>query len=398
MSYPRKSATILAANDYCKEADWDAMVDAANGITISGIRNYPCNYIIRNNGGEWEAIDSQHNLVYGGSGDEGTIDGSDSSAVCVAAINACSTAGGGTVVAMGTYTAPVTVTAVTTLADKVTFKGVGYVNWTTDNAGVDALLCGLQSCFENVFVFSNSTYGHIVSYTEQYALWDRYYDAFPTDGGAITGTPMLIQDGDIDQEGAGKLSRTKAIWFWEAVGGVAGPQIIPVDADTLAIKNWADTLYKKLKVGIIIPEYGIVGADDIYFQTADNAAKFIDFKSYTGGAQIDCAKLMNGTFALIKGYLSDYLEGAYASIRNLDYVTLKHDAGTAGTVRFANVAIHEASATAVSVRDVADANYVDFICAYLVAQGAATCTEANKTYFKIKIGATIKRVACFDDA
>jgi hypothetical protein len=90
MSYPRKSTTILAANDYCREPDWDAMVDAANGMNIAaGVTiQYPYSFIVRNVGGVYDAISDNGILTYGGSGDVGGIDGDDATAVIQATLDA----------------------------------------------------------------------------------------------------------------------------------------------------------------------------------------------------------------------------------------------------------------------------------------------------------------------
>jgi hypothetical protein len=95
MSYPRKSATILAANDYCREPDWDAMVDAANGMTIAaGVTiQYPYSFIVRNVGGVYDAIDGNGVLTYGGSADAGGVDGDDAAAVIQEATDYLTTGG-----------------------------------------------------------------------------------------------------------------------------------------------------------------------------------------------------------------------------------------------------------------------------------------------------------------
>jgi hypothetical protein len=90
MTYPRKYATATAAGDHLKDLDWDPMVDAANGMIIAGgvTIQYPYNFIVRNVGGVYDAVNGNGVLTYGGSSDAGTVDGNDAAAVIQAAINA----------------------------------------------------------------------------------------------------------------------------------------------------------------------------------------------------------------------------------------------------------------------------------------------------------------------
>jgi hypothetical protein len=82
MSYPRKYAVATAAGDHLKDLDWDAMVDAANGMTTSGATiQYPYSYLIRKSGGFYESVDDHGIITYGGSSDAGGADGTDPSAV-----------------------------------------------------------------------------------------------------------------------------------------------------------------------------------------------------------------------------------------------------------------------------------------------------------------------------
>jgi hypothetical protein len=123
MSYPRKSTTILAANDYCREPDWDAMVDAANGMNIAGgvTIQYPCNFIIRNIGGVYDAISGNGVLTYGGSSDANGVDGGDAAAVINAAITSLSPTGGLIFVSKGSYT----LTSSIIIAAGITLQGAG---------------------------------------------------------------------------------------------------------------------------------------------------------------------------------------------------------------------------------------------------------------------------------
>jgi hypothetical protein len=76
MSYPRKWAVATAAGDHLKDLDWDAMVDAANGMDLSGyVLQYPFSYIIRKVGGVYDAVDDNGVQTFGGSGDAGGVDG-----------------------------------------------------------------------------------------------------------------------------------------------------------------------------------------------------------------------------------------------------------------------------------------------------------------------------------
>lgn len=84
MSYPAKSPPAVTP------ANWNAMVDAVNGVTIDGVRAYHYNYLIRSNGGVYEAIDYAANLAFGGTSDAGGIDGDDLAAVEAACVSALS--------------------------------------------------------------------------------------------------------------------------------------------------------------------------------------------------------------------------------------------------------------------------------------------------------------------
>jgi hypothetical protein len=83
MSYPR--AYPISTGEALDERDYKALRDRYSGITLNGVRSYPYTFIIRINGGKYEAINSTHDLVYGGTDDAGTIDGDSLSAV----LNAC---------------------------------------------------------------------------------------------------------------------------------------------------------------------------------------------------------------------------------------------------------------------------------------------------------------------
>ena len=62
MSVPRKYPPAF------RPEDWNAMVDAANGMTISGVVvQYLPDFTVRNNGGFYEAIDDHGILTFGGS-------------------------------------------------------------------------------------------------------------------------------------------------------------------------------------------------------------------------------------------------------------------------------------------------------------------------------------------
>jgi hypothetical protein len=70
-------------------ASWNAMVDAANGMTVSGATiQYPYSFIIRDNGGFYEAVDSHGIITYGGSGDIGVTDAIDAAEVITKAVEA----------------------------------------------------------------------------------------------------------------------------------------------------------------------------------------------------------------------------------------------------------------------------------------------------------------------
>ena len=71
-------------------AERQEIADRLNGITLDGVRSYPCTYIVRKNGSVYEAIDSAHNLAVGGADDAGGADGDSFEAVYTAVDSACS--------------------------------------------------------------------------------------------------------------------------------------------------------------------------------------------------------------------------------------------------------------------------------------------------------------------
>lgn len=91
MAYPAKYPPAV------NEPNWNAMVDRVNGVTLAGVRSYPYSFQVRDNGGVYEAIDTFADLTYGGSADDGGIDGDSAAAVINAAIAAVFAAGGGEV-------------------------------------------------------------------------------------------------------------------------------------------------------------------------------------------------------------------------------------------------------------------------------------------------------------
>lgn len=81
----------------------DQLIDRVEGVTLDGVRKYPVSFIIRSNGGVFEAINSTHDLVYGGTDDAGGVDGSEPIDVINAAIAATSATGGNIFVAPAVY-------------------------------------------------------------------------------------------------------------------------------------------------------------------------------------------------------------------------------------------------------------------------------------------------------
>jgi hypothetical protein len=120
MTYPRKYATVAALGQPLDETlDWDAMVDRVNGVTLLGVRAYPYSYLIRKNGGVYEAIDSTANLVFGGSDDANGVDGTNFADVVQACANALAASSGLIIFKDGTY---LTETEIT-IPDKVALWG-----------------------------------------------------------------------------------------------------------------------------------------------------------------------------------------------------------------------------------------------------------------------------------
>jgi hypothetical protein len=83
---------------------FDQIIDRVNGVTLSGVRVYPNTFIIRDNGGVYEAINSTHDLVYGGTDDAGGMDGTEPIDVLNAAIAEASLTCGNIFVAPAIYT------------------------------------------------------------------------------------------------------------------------------------------------------------------------------------------------------------------------------------------------------------------------------------------------------
>jgi hypothetical protein len=100
-AYPPSDGTPL------DERDYEALRQRYSGITLNGVRSYPFTYLIRNSGGRYEAINSAHDLVYGGADDAGGIIGTSLSAV----MNACLAEGSVSIyLAPGSYTLDAAIT------------------------------------------------------------------------------------------------------------------------------------------------------------------------------------------------------------------------------------------------------------------------------------------------
>lgn len=82
--YPR--AYPVSGGGGLNEHDYNALRDRYSGITLNGVRSYHYNVLVRVNGGHYEAIDSVHDLIYGGSSDVGSVDGEDYDAVVTAVL------------------------------------------------------------------------------------------------------------------------------------------------------------------------------------------------------------------------------------------------------------------------------------------------------------------------
>jgi parallel beta-helix repeat protein len=110
LSTLRSSAQILAANDYWKEQDNDAIKAILDGFTPSGTFISPFNFIISKNndvGTDYYSASNTYQTIYGGSTATnhhiGGVDGTDASAVIQAAFGAIAVVGGGSV-ALAPYT------------------------------------------------------------------------------------------------------------------------------------------------------------------------------------------------------------------------------------------------------------------------------------------------------
>jgi hypothetical protein len=88
VTYPRTYAEATAQGDHLNENDWDAAAAAIRGATVTGMRVYPYAYLIRYRAGYYEAIDSAHNLAYGGADGAGGVSGATFELVFQASIDA----------------------------------------------------------------------------------------------------------------------------------------------------------------------------------------------------------------------------------------------------------------------------------------------------------------------
>lgn len=113
MTYPRQYPLADGSGNPVDERDYNAIVGLCNGKLANGtyIQSH-FDYIIRESGGYYEAIDDNGNLVYGGSGSEGGADGTDICSILQAIHDAVETAGTAALVHIttGTFSAKTTAT------------------------------------------------------------------------------------------------------------------------------------------------------------------------------------------------------------------------------------------------------------------------------------------------
>jgi hypothetical protein len=99
--YPRY---VQAGTSKWEKLDLDAVCDhILAGESDTGFYAYPHSFIARNIGGVFDAVDTDGTRVYGGAGDEGSVDGADANAVLQACIDALDSVGGELYIKKGVY-------------------------------------------------------------------------------------------------------------------------------------------------------------------------------------------------------------------------------------------------------------------------------------------------------
>lgn len=90
-TYPRTYAQATAMGEHLNRSDWAAAIAGITGTTVTGVRAYPFDYLIRYNAAKYEAVDSAHNVVYGGVDGAGSTSGDTLAPVWQACIDAIRT-------------------------------------------------------------------------------------------------------------------------------------------------------------------------------------------------------------------------------------------------------------------------------------------------------------------
>jgi hypothetical protein len=84
--------------------------------------------------------------------------------------------------------------------------GIGEIDWTTSSSGTVGFSWGIDSVTANIYFHENSNYYYATWHTDQVNLLARFWTNFPSQGGALTGTPTFEFDGNVNLGKVGSLT------------------------------------------------------------------------------------------------------------------------------------------------------------------------------------------------
>jgi hypothetical protein len=139
-------------------ASWNAMVDAANGMDLSGyVMQYPFSYIVRSVGGVYDAVDDNGVQAFGGGGDAGGVDGGDAGAVIQACITALYAIGGVIKITAGTFPYTNTLKPTDSGSQLIFLEGLGEYTTVLSYTGVEGTNAIENILIKNFTLQGNST-------------------------------------------------------------------------------------------------------------------------------------------------------------------------------------------------------------------------------------------------
>jgi hypothetical protein len=106
------------------------------------------------------------------------------------------------IVIKGPATGANKVSGINSIPARCVVFGIGEVDWETGSAGATTFTWGADSITENIYLHESSNYYHTVFHTDQVGCY-RYWTNFPSASGTLTGTPLLIFDGNVTTENVG---------------------------------------------------------------------------------------------------------------------------------------------------------------------------------------------------